>query len=103
MPESHANSHNDVRARVAVFLARTVKDCFGWPNDHFIADDPYELMTFGDEGAGIEVINAIEEYLDLPQGTISNEKIDKLYQMTFGQVVEYVIALSKRGNPQSND
>lgn len=103
MPESHTNSHNDVSARVAAFIARTVKDYCGWPNDRFIPDDPYSLMMFGDEGAGIEVINAIEEYLDLPQGAISNEQIEAFYQMTFGQVIEYVVLLSKRGDPQIND
>lgn len=102
-PESYPNSPDDVRARVAACMARTVKDRFGWPNDHFIAEDPYKLMTFGDEGAGIEVINAVEEYLDLPQGTITNEQIEDFCRMTFGQVVDHVVALSKGDNPQSND
>ncbi len=92
---SQAISDNDVRARVAAFIARTVKDCVGWPNDRFISEDPYSLMMFSDEGAGIEVINAIEEYLDLPQEIMSNEQIEQFYRMTFGQVVEYVVLLSE--------
>ena len=103
MAQSYAISPDGVHARVAAFIARTVKDHFGWPNDHFIAEDPYKLMTFGDEGAGIEVINAVEEYLDLPQGTMTNEQIEVFCQMAFRQVVDYVVALSKGDNPQSNN
>lgn len=80
-------------AQIATFIAHAVKDSFGWPNDYFIADDPFDLMFLGDEGVGIEVFNAVEDYLSVPRGTISNEQIKGCFRMTFGQVVDFLVKL----------
>lgn len=91
--ESHSNTYDYVRSQLTAFVARTVKDLFGWPNDHFFSDDPFDLMVFGDDGEGIELIDAIEVYLDLPKGTISDEQMESLYKLTFGQVIDFLLEL----------
>jgi hypothetical protein len=81
-------------SHLAAFVARTIKEEFGWPNDHFIPDDPFDLMLFGDEGTGVEVLNAIEDYLELPRGLISDEQLEQYCRLTFGEVVTQLLSCS---------
>lgn len=96
MPETDVNACDDIHSRTAAVIARNVKESIGWPNDYFIADDPFELMLFGDDGAGVEVFGAIEDYLHIPRGTISDEHTQTCYKLTFGQVVEFLVSLSSK-------
>jgi hypothetical protein len=45
---------------------------------------------------GLKVFEAIEEYLQIPKGTVSNDEMRNLTKQTFGEVLRATLAIARR-------
>jgi hypothetical protein len=77
------------------FVCRTLKTEVGWPNDHFVPDDPVWLLVggYGDCLLPASIAIEIERYLDVRVAEKDWEATDG---MTLGQAVAYLHGLPQR-------
>lgn len=71
------------RAEFARFLGNVIADEIGWPNSHFVPDDPLEILMFSPVNDGGEILAidwAVEQRLGHPTDWPDVE--------TFGQLVD---------------
>ncbi|RYG75021.1 hypothetical protein EON80_02020 [bacterium] len=82
-----------VRVEMALYLCNVVQQAYGWPNDHFLPEDPFEIVFLEpwDDLEIIECAMQVEEDLglDLPDETV------KEWGGTLGNVVDSLVAIQK--------
>jgi hypothetical protein len=74
----------DHRAAFAAAVGRIIADELGWPNSHFVPDDPLEIVFYcpaGDGGEGLAISDNFETAFgrecDFPAGKTFGEFIDR--------------------------
>lgn len=84
---------NGAEQQFALFLCEQIQMELDWPNAHFIPADSFGALFIDDDGVGIDIAEAVEQYLGLATGAISSSFLDKMNHMTLGQAVEHLLSL----------
>ena len=82
------------RVKMARYLCSTVKEEYEWPNDHFIPDDPFEIVFQmpWDDLKIVEFVMRVEEDLDV---NVPDEEAE-MWGGTLGNIVDYLVAKQKQ-------
>ncbi|HEX4797345.1 MAG TPA: hypothetical protein VH370_26360 [Humisphaera sp.] len=84
----HWKAVDQACAPVAEQVSKIVADEIGWPNHHFLPEDPLEVVLFaplGDGGEGLVIGDALDK---LTGGVCDEPWVSKC--RTFGEFVEHV-------------
>jgi len=78
------------RYHVASEIAEIIKTAIGWDDTNFIPDDPFDILLWGSwyDFAEVEAFMQIEIDFGIE---VPWEEKERLFNSTFGQVVDYVI------------
>ena len=80
------------RLQLVRVVADVIKEVQRWPNDHFLPEDPWDLLVLEEEGIGfIEMAHELGKRLDVD---LSNEA-GKFMEMSLGEVVDYLTELDR--------
>jgi hypothetical protein len=82
------------RAEIGRYVCAVARDEMGWPNDHFVPDDRFDIV-FWAHLDGLDAAAALQEielHLDLG---MENSEVDRWFKerATLGEVVDYLLAL----------
>ena len=78
------------RRRFVRWIARLIRDEFGWPNHHFHPDDPVRLVCWAHDDALDDVLFLLE--LEDELGCqITEAECETLWGMTLGEAVDFLL------------
>jgi hypothetical protein len=79
------------RVKMAQDVCAIVKDIYGWPNDYFIPQDPFDVvfqMTFGE----FELAECIVRFQEELSVNIGNQEAEKWSGKSMGDMVDCLLA-----------
>ncbi len=87
--------NNPRRVEIGQYVCKIAKQEMGWPNDHFIPDDAFEIVFWSHYDAFDidEAIFNIEDHLNIK---IQNQDVQKWVGKTLGEVVDYLLLMQNR-------
>ena len=89
---SDAWGTNQRRVQLAHVVADVIKEVQRWPNNHFLPEDPWDLLVLEEEGLGfIEVAHELAKRLDVDL----SKETGKFMKMSLGEVVDYLAELDR--------
>lgn len=96
-PEPPTWGADPERVRIALLLCKKTQETYDWPNDHFIPEDPFEIIALlpWDDLDVVELAMALEEDLTID---IENFEVETWASITLGEVVDQLL---KRKRNQS--
>jgi hypothetical protein len=85
---------NPFRRAIAGAVSKVIRETFGWPNAHYLPDDPIALLmwTTGDGVSPISCAFSIEKRLVVTLGDVTVE----WHKMTLGQLVDHILSLPQK-------
>jgi acyl carrier protein len=84
-------SKNKQRREVFEAISKIIQRDFGYPNNYFIPEDPFEIL-FWDDFDGMAVVEASMNLEDKFGISLSEQDFVKMHNMTLGEVVDFIVS-----------
>ncbi len=83
------------RVNVAHYLCSAAQKRYQWPNDHFIPEDPFDVVfqiPFDD----LEIVEMVLRFEEELKITISDEEAQQWADKTLGEVVDFLLRKTQK-------
>jgi len=90
-PDPSVWGDDPLRVKIGLIVCRRVQQEYEWRNDHFLPDDPFEMVFLipWDDLVIVELVMELEDDLDIK---IENEVAEAWSGRTLGDVVDSLLA-----------
>ena len=100
-PESGLWGESAAKIALARFVCHVAAEEMGWPNDHFIPEDPAGIVFWAhDDGLDVTfAVTKIEDHLGIK---LEDAAVEAWFHQTLGEVVEFVWVRQQAAHNQEN-